>query len=63
MAEEKCLGKGCRWFTGKADSSCFFIGVLPNCSPSLKLSMKKELEQFNKGFYPKSEQEYIDRQG
>lgn len=33
---EECLGKGCRWFEGKADSRCFKLGVLPRCSPDLK---------------------------
>lgn len=43
---QKCLGKACRWFRGKADSRCFFNGVLPECSPKLKAEMKQLLSSF-----------------
>jgi hypothetical protein len=33
---EHCLGRGCKWYVGKADATCFHQGVLPDCSPTLK---------------------------
>ena len=34
--EGECLGRSCRFYIGRDSFTCFKLGVLPRCSPSLK---------------------------